>query len=141
MKVVYPTLRTLAAGFGRGFRSAGDRLGHLARKAPRIFAAGLIAVSVLFWLVLGGVAWFTYDVTRTIPGLNELRGLGNMSQATVLYDRNDRPAFTIFRRGRVWQGASTITQQLARLSFPERISLRDQSYTRKLKEAILAALI
>ena len=50
-------------------------------------------------------------------------------------------AFANFRRGHVWQGASTITQQLARLSFPEKISFRDQSYTRKLKEAILAALI
>jgi penicillin-binding protein 1A len=190
MKValIYPTLRSMVAAFGRGFHSAGDRLGHLARKAPRVFAAGLLTLSVLFWLLLGSIAWFTYDVTRTIPSTNDLRGLGNMSQATVLYDRNDKPVFTIFkeqrievplsrmspnmiravlsiedqrffqhsgvdvwrifgaafanfRRGHVWQGASTITQQLARLSFPEKISFRDQSYTRKLKEAILAALI
>jgi 1A family penicillin-binding protein len=189
MKValIYPTLRSMVAAFGRGFLAAGDRLGRLARRAPRFFAASLLAVSVVFWLLLGSLAWFTYDVTR-LPGFNELRGLGNMSQATVLYDRHDRPVFTIFkeqrievplsrmspnmiravlsiedqrffqhagvdvwrifgaafanfRRGKVWQGASTITQQLARLSFPERISLRDQSYTRKLKEAILAALI
>ena len=84
MKVIYPTLRSMVAGFGRGFRTAGDRLGHLARKAPQLFAAGLLALSVVFWLLLGSLAWFTYDVTRTIPGLNELRGLGNMSQATVV---------------------------------------------------------
>jgi 1A family penicillin-binding protein len=190
MKValIYPTLRSMVAAFSRGFHAVGDRLARLARLSPKMFAAGLLAVSVVFWLLLGSLAWFTYDVTGTIPGLNELRGLGNMSQATVLYDRHDRPVFTIFkeqrievplskmspnmiravlsiedqrffhhagvdiwrifgaafanfRRGKVWQGASTITQQLARLSFPDKISLRDQSYTRKLKEAILAALI
>ena len=45
--------------------------------------------------------------------------------------------FANFRSGRFAQGGSTITQQLARLSF---LTLA-RSYTRKLKEAILAALI
>lgn len=59
MKValIYPTLRSMVAAFGRGFHTAGDRLGYLARKAPRTFAAGLLAVSVGFWLLLGSIAW------------------------------------------------------------------------------------
>ena len=110
--------------------------------------------------------------------------MGNMAQATVLYDVADRPVFTIFkeqrievplaqmspnlvdavlsvedqrffqhrgvdvirimgsmlvnvRSARLAQGGSTITQQLARQSF---LTL-ERSFTRKIKEAILAALI
>jgi penicillin-binding protein 1A len=46
-------------------------------------------------------------------------------------------ALSNLREGRRGQGASTITQQLARLSF----LTTDKTYTRKLQEAILAALI
>ena len=46
-------------------------------------------------------------------------------------------ALSNVREGRRGQGASTITQQLARLSFLN----TDKTYTRKLQEAILAALI
>lgn len=46
-------------------------------------------------------------------------------------------ALANFRDGRRGQGASTITQQLARLSF---LTL-EKTYTRKLQEAVLAALI
>jgi 1A family penicillin-binding protein len=190
MKLAFlvPTLRSLLAPVRNGFYAIGDRAGALARRVPALFAASMLALAFVFWLVLGSMAWLTYDVTMTLPGLNELRNIGNMSQATVIYDRHDRPVFALFkeqrievplervsphliyavlaiedqrfyehagvdvwrifgaafanvRRGRVWQGASTITQQLARLSFPEKISRRDQSLRRKMKEAVLAALI
>jgi 1A family penicillin-binding protein len=185
--VSIPSLRSMVAPARRIFLLVGDRLGTIARRAPRLFAAGMGLVAIVFWIALGSAAWFTYDVTRTLPGLNELRAIGNMAQATVIYDRHDQPVFTIYkeqrievplkqisptlikavisiedqrffqhagvdvwrilgafvsnmRGGRVLQGASTITQQLARKSFPEKISQR-QTYRRKLKEAILAALI
>src|ERR1700754_2972760 len=126
MKValIYPTLRSMVAASGRAFRTAGDRLGHLARKAPRIFAAGLLAVSVVFWLLLGSIAWVTYDVTRTIPGKNELRGLGNMSQATVLYDRHDQPVFTIFKEQRIEVPLSQMSPNMIRAV----LSIEDQRF-------------
>src|SRR5262245_25808908 len=126
MKValIYPTLRSLAAGIGRGFHAAGDRLGHLSRKAPKLFAAGLLVLSVAFWLGLGSLAWFTYDVTRTIPTLSELRGLGNMSQATVLYDRNDQPVFTIFKEQRIEVPLSKMSPNMIRAV----LSIEDQRF-------------
>jgi 1A family penicillin-binding protein len=124
------------------------------------------------------------DIVIGSPGASEIRMLGNLPVATVVMDRQDRPAFTIFaeRRyevplerisptlvqavlaiedqrfqrhhgldlwrigGSIWvnvtsggieQGASTITQQLAKLSFltPER------TVRRKLREAYLALRI
>ncbi|HKY22935.1 MAG TPA: PBP1A family penicillin-binding protein [Vicinamibacterales bacterium] len=119
-----------------------------------------------------------------LPNRNELRTLGDMPQATTLYDVNKRPVFTIFKeyrievplarvsphlrkaivafedqrfedhkgydpfrifgaawadlqRGRKAQGASTITQQLARQSF----LTREKKYWRKLQEIALAVRI
>ena len=46
MKValIYPTLRSLAARFSGGFHAAGDWLARLARRAPKLFAAGVAPV-------------------------------------------------------------------------------------------------
>ena len=158
------------------------RLAALAR--PRLTRAALLTAVPVAWLLIVAVAWFTYDVTHTLPGRREVRSMGNMAQATVLYDVADRPVFTIFKEqrievplaqmspnlvnavlsvedqrfykhrgvdvvrimgavlvnlqsGRFAQGGSTVTQQLARQSF---LTL-ERSLSRKIKEAILAALI
>ena len=151
---------------------------------PRLAVGALVTVSIVFWATTAGLAWFTYDVTHNLPGRGEVAAIGDMAQATVLYDSADRPVFTIFkeqrievplarvspnlikavlsvedqrffdhsgvdvirifgavvanvRHQRLTQGGSTITQQLARQSF---LTL-ERTPTRKLKEAILAALI
>jgi 1A family penicillin-binding protein len=173
---------------GQRFRDLGRRVADRVRAAalarPRLTRAALIATVPVAWLVIGAVGWFTFDVTHTLPGRREVRSMGNMAQATVLYDVADHPVFTIFKEqrievplaqispnlvnavlsvedqrfyqhrgvdvvrimgavlvnvqsGRLAQGGSTITQQLARQSF---LTL-ERSFTRKIKEAILAALI
>ncbi|HEY8551722.1 MAG TPA: PBP1A family penicillin-binding protein [Vicinamibacterales bacterium] len=151
---------------------------------PRVTAGALVVVAVLFWSATAAFAWFTYDVTHNLPGRSEVASIGDMAQATVLYDASDQPVFTIFkeqrievpldrvspnlikavisvedqrffdhagvdvirilgafavnlREGRMAQGGSTITQQLARQSF---LTL-ERTPRRKLKEALLAALI
>jgi penicillin-binding protein 1A len=153
-------------------------------KYPRFALAALLTVSLVFWATTAALAWFTYDVTHNLPGRQQVAAIGDMAQATVLYDSADRPVFTIFkeqrievplsqvspnlikavlsvedqrffdhsgvdvirilgavvaniRHQRLTQGGSTITQQLARQSF---LTL-ERTPTRKLKEAILAALI
>jgi len=124
------------------------------------------------------------DVVIGSPGAREIRTLSHMPVATVVLDRYDKPAFTIFEERRyeislaeiapslvqavvaiedqrffthhgvdVWriagsawanvrstsldQGGSTITQQLAKLSFLK----PDKTLRRKLKEAYLAVRI
>jgi penicillin-binding protein 1A len=165
-----------------------ERLRPLAERYPRVLAAGLLGVAVVFWWGIASIAAFTYDVTTTLPGRKELSAIGDMAQATVLYDVHDQPVFTIFKEQRIEfpvkqmspnllkavvsvedqrfyqhagvdfvgittatlrnirrsgrpQGASTITQQLARLSYPEQISLHRVTLRRKLKEAVFAAII
>jgi penicillin-binding protein 1A len=140
----------------------------------------LTAAGVLFLgLVVGAWALFA-----SLPGRNELRTLGEMPQATTLYDVHNRPVFTIFkeyrvevplsrisphlrkaivsfedqrfeshngfdakrivgaaltdlRLGRAEQGASTITQQLARQTF----LTREKKLWRKVREIALAMRI
>ncbi len=147
-------------------------------------AGVLLVTGALFWSATAALVLFTYDVTHNLPGRAEVASIGEMAQATVLFDAADRPAFTIFKEQRievplarvspnlvravlsvedqrfydhagidpvriagavvanlrslrVAQGGSTITQQLARQSF---LTL-ERTPTRKLKEALLAALI
>jgi len=151
---------------------------------PRLTTSSLVLAAVLFWTATGALAWFTWDVTTNLPGRTQVASIGEMAQATVLFDAAEKPVFTIFkeqrieiplarispnlikavisvedqrfydhagvdvvrimgamvvnlRRGRLAQGGSTITQQLARQSF---LTL-ERTPSRKIKEALLAALI
>jgi penicillin-binding protein 1A len=139
-----------------------------------------IAGGVVAAMFVGLVA----DIVLGSPGTREIRSLAHMPVATVVYDRYDKPAFTIFEErryeiplnqvsphlvqsvvavedqrfhnhagldlwriaGSAWanlrstsleQGGSTITQQLAKLSF----LTPDKTLRRKLKEAYLAVRI
>jgi 1A family penicillin-binding protein len=150
----------------------------------RLAVAG--AAILLAVVAVAGVsaARFATDVLSGLPGREELKRMGNLAQATTLYDAEDRPVFTIsketridvplsqvspdvvravlavedqrfyshhgidpirlvaaawanLRARRVAQGASTLTQQLARQSF---LTL-DKTLRRKLREMVLAERI
>jgi 1A family penicillin-binding protein len=151
---------------------------------PRLLISLIVSSTVLSFAAAGWIAWFAYDLTADLPDREAMRGIGNMAQATTIYDSADQPAFTIFKeqridvplekispnlinavlsvedqrfyehsgvdairvaaavrrnlaKGRLAEGGSTITQQLARQSFLS----RGKTYRRKLKEIILAAYI
>jgi 1A family penicillin-binding protein len=151
---------------------------------PRGLAAAIVLMALTIAGAAGAAIWFCYDLTSDLPTAKQLRGLGDMAQATTIYDAHDAPVFTIFREqrlevpldrmspnlvkavlsvedqrfydhagvdvvrvvaagirnleaGRRAEGGSTITQQLARLSF----LTRDKTLRRKIKEVILASQI
>jgi 1A family penicillin-binding protein len=151
---------------------------------PRAITAVIVTLALVMFASTGSLAWFSYDLTAGLPDKAALRGLGDMAQATTLFDAFDKPVFTIFKEqrrevplekmspnfikavisvedqrfyehsgvdpvrvaaavlrnvqsGRRAEGGSTITQQLARLSF----LTRDKTYRRKLKEVILSSYI
>ena len=152
-------------------------LGNLSPRNKKIVK---ISGGVVLALFLALVA----DVVFGSPGAREIRSLAHMPVATVVLDRYDKPAFTIFEErryeipldqvsphllqaviaiedqrfrdhggvdlwriaGSAWanlrstsleQGGSTITQQLAKLSFLS----PDKTFRRKLKEVYLAVRI
>ena len=68
---------------------------------PRLLA-GLVAVlAVGAFLAAGWIAWFSYDLTAGLPDRTALRGLGDMAQATTIFDASDEPVFTIFKEQRI----------------------------------------
>ena len=73
----------------------------------RAVAAAAAAFALLFlvgiWAVLSG-----------LPGRDELRLMGEMPQASTLYDVNNRPVFTIFKEYRIEVPLSQISPHLRR---------------------------
>ncbi|MFN7984634.1 MAG: PBP1A family penicillin-binding protein [Vicinamibacterales bacterium] len=154
------------------------------RDHPMMLRNVAIGCAAVLVAVLVAGSMFFASLRRDLPDVEALRRLGEMDQATAVFDRNDAPAFVIFkeqridvplaqvspnvkkailsiedqrfyshsgfdarrialamlaniRRGRLAQGGSTITQQLARQSF----LTPDKTYRRKVQELILAARI
>ncbi len=68
---------------------------------PRLVTSLVGAMAIAIFLVSGWVAWFSYDLTAGLPDSKALRGLGDMAQATTLYDAKDQPVFTIFKEQRI----------------------------------------
>lgn len=169
--------RRCAAELGREWREARHRQPRIAVAVVSVFAIVTTAS-----LVFG--TWFFVGLREGMPDLAALRRIGDMDQATAVFDASDRLAFTIYkeqrievpvseissnlitaliavedqrffdhhgfdlarigsaavanlRHRRVAQGASTLTQQLARQSF----LTPDKTLHRKFQELILAARI
>jgi 1A family penicillin-binding protein len=156
----------------------------VSRTHPRI-AYGVVAAFALVAILVSGVSIrFLVSLPRGLPDDAALSRIGEMDQATAVYDASDQLAFTIFKEQRIEvplsevspllvkailstedqrfyehhgfdvkrmmsaaianvrhrraaQGASTITQQLARQSF----LTPDKTFHRKLQELILAGRI
>jgi 1A family penicillin-binding protein len=175
-------IRTRLGGWLSGQRPG--RLGQWLLSHPRGVAAGCAALSLAAWVAFLGSLWFAWDIRQSLPDRRALSSVGDMAQATTLFDQADQPVFTIFKEQRIevplegiarnvrhavvsvedqrfyqhngvdlvrigaavvanvrsgtrGQGGSTITQQLARMSFLN----RKKTYTRKIKEAFAALLI
>ena len=156
---------------------------HAVMLLPRLRPVGP-RTKVALLIAAGLVVLAAGDVLVGTPSPAEIRGLAEMPVATTIFDRQDKPAFTVFEERRfevgldrisphmlhavlaiedqrfydhhgldLWriggaalanvrsiewaQGGSTITQQLARLSF----LTREKSLRRKAKEAFLALRI
>src|SRR5262245_52195180 len=67
-----------------------------------VLLTSLIAVlAVVSFFTAGVAAWFSFDITAGLPRRDAISGLGDMAQATTLFDAHDRHAFTIFKEQRI----------------------------------------
>lgn len=94
-------------------KKLGDRTGErgrqLFRAQPRAAAAGLVVVAVLVWTVGLSAAWLTYEVGLDLPERDAISGIGQMDQATAIFDRNDQHVFTIFKEQRLEVGLEDVS--------------------------------
>ena len=154
------------------------------QRHPRALVVGAASFALAGAVALSAVLVFLNGLRRGLPDENAIAHIGEMAQATSVYDERDQFAFAIYREqridvplsaispnlvkavvaiedqrfydhhgfdawriasailinlrhGRAAQGASTITQQLARQSF----LTPDKTIRRKLQELILAKRI
>jgi penicillin-binding protein 1A len=108
-----------------------DRLFGLGRAArewmaghPRALRAGMITVAAV--LAVAGVTSLVYlnHLRSTLPDRNTIERLGEMDQATTIFDAQDRPAFTIFREQRIDVPLSKISPDLLRAL----VAIEDQRF-------------
>jgi 1A family penicillin-binding protein len=91
---------------------------------PVTLAVLIVVCAVTGLLVIGLTAWFTYDITAGLPSRDAVAGLGDMAQATTIYDREDRPVFTFFREQRIEVPLARMSPNLIRAV----ISVEDQRF-------------
>ena len=172
-----PFLRRLWVELSREWREARAREPRLVLGV--VCVAALAATAPVF-----ASSWFLVSLRDGFPDIAAIQKIGEMDQATAVFDEQDRLAFTIYkeqrievplgqvspdvvraltsiedqrfyehrgydlvrigsaalanlRHGRAVQGASTLTQQLARQSF----LTPDKTLHRKVQELLLAARI
>ncbi len=80
---------------------APGRLRQAALERPRALVGLLVLTSAVAWAAFGYTLWFAWDIRQSLPDGETLRGVGDMAQATTLYDADDEPVFTIFKEQRI----------------------------------------
>ena len=71
------------------------------RRHPALFLAGIVALCLGVWTAIFGSIWYLRGIVVDVPDAEQLRGIGAMAQATTLFDRTGRAAFTIFKEQRI----------------------------------------
>jgi penicillin-binding protein 1A len=75
-------------------------------------AATVFAFSLAATLSIGGGIWFLTTLQRSLPDEAAISRIGEMDQATVVYDREDTLAFTIFKEQRIEVGLAQMSPHL-----------------------------
>src|SRR6478735_4083715 len=74
---------------------------EIRRTHPRLVRGVMLGSVVAFLVALTVSGWFLVSLRRGLPNVDALRRLGEMDQATAVFDRNDQLAFTIFKEQRI----------------------------------------
>ncbi|HEX4566044.1 MAG TPA: biosynthetic peptidoglycan transglycosylase, partial [Vicinamibacterales bacterium] len=72
----------------------------------------------------GATVWFGYDLTSGLPTAKQLRGLGDMAQATTIYDAHDAAVFTVYKEQRIEVPLERISPNLVKAV----LSVEDQRF-------------
>ena len=70
-------------------------------RQPRVVAGVVAAALLAAILPIAGGIWFAADLRRGLPDQAAMRRIGEMDQATAVFDATDQLAFTIFKEQRI----------------------------------------
>ncbi|MGH9143791.1 MAG: penicillin-binding protein 1A [Vicinamibacterales bacterium] len=68
---------------------------------PRLVLGVAGSLALVALLSVAGGAWFLVDLREGLPDQDAMRRIGEMDQATAVFDDHDQPAFTIFKEQRI----------------------------------------
>jgi 1A family penicillin-binding protein len=91
---------------------------------PVLLTCLIVALAVVSFFAAGVAAWFSFDITAGLPKRDAIGGLGDMAQATTLFDAHDRHAFTIFKEQRIELPLAKMSPNLIKAV----ISVEDQRF-------------
>jgi 1A family penicillin-binding protein len=77
------------------------RVASVVQRHRFAFTGVLLVLALTIWSAVGVSAWFLHGIVTGLPDHESIRRVGTMDQATLLFDANDRPAFTVFREQRL----------------------------------------
>ena len=104
--------------------SARARAADLREAHPGAFLVATLAAATLSFVIFAASAWFVWDVFHDLPGDKQLRDISTMAQATTIYDRDNKPAFTIFQERRIEVPLSEVSPYLVKAI----IAIEDQRF-------------
>jgi membrane peptidoglycan carboxypeptidase len=94
------------------------------RRHPRaLFSVVAVSVLISALALIGGVSFLT-GLRDGLPDLEALQRIGEMDQATAIYDGADRLAFTIFKEQRIEVPLDGISPNLTRAL----VAIEDQRF-------------
>jgi penicillin-binding protein 1A len=96
----------------------------LRRDHPRILFSVVAAFALAASLLLVGGTWFLVGLRDGLPDLEALQRIGEMDQATAVFDDSDQLAFTIFKEQRIEVPLDGISPNLTRAL----IAIEDQRF-------------
>jgi penicillin-binding protein 1A len=91
---------------------------------PRAIRAAIIMMALTLVAIAGCGAWLAHDLLAGLPGAKEIHGLGDMAQATTVFDGRDKPVFTLFREQRIEVPLDKVSPELVKAV----ISVEDQRF-------------
>src|SRR5215510_5356219 len=71
------------------------------RRHPRLVLGLVSGLALTTSAAVGFGVWFMWDLQRDLPGREAVGKMGEMAQATAVYDATDKLAFTIFKEQRI----------------------------------------
>jgi 1A family penicillin-binding protein len=69
-------------------------------RKPRVLMTAIVLMALGLFSATGSAMWFAYDLTSALPSKAQVKDLGEMAQATTIFDARDAPVFTIFKEQR-----------------------------------------
>ena len=87
-------------------------LSEASQRYPVLVRSVLIGSAVVAVLSIGGPLWYLARLQADLPGDDAIARIGEMDQATTVYDGRDQLAFTIFRQRRIESSLSSVSPHL-----------------------------